>query len=152
MRTEERVGIDVEAESGEQLCRLRPRLLPVDGRPATSLATGFNSISQQLSTISSQTGQDVSLTLQQINADGQTLQQLNQAIYSAQAVGNAYHYARTLPRTLEDALERFKECGAVRALLGRSFSSAFVRIKEAELEAFQGVISSWERDHLLLKV
>jgi glutamine synthetase len=27
-----------------------------------------------------------------------------------------------------------------------------VRIKEAELEAFQGVISSWERDHLLLKV
>ena len=25
-------------------------------------------------------------------------------------------------------------------------------IKEAELEAFQGVISSWERDHLLLKV
>jgi glutamine synthetase len=71
---------------------------------------------------------------------------------TAQAVGNAYHYARTLPRTLEDALERFKACQAVRALLGRAFSSAFVRIKEAELEAFQGVISSWERDHLLLKV
>jgi flagellar hook-associated protein 1 FlgK len=55
---------------------------------AKSLATGFNDISQQLSTIASQTGQDASLTLQQVNSDGQKLQQLNQAIYSAQAVGN----------------------------------------------------------------
>jgi glutamine synthetase len=70
----------------------------------------------------------------------------------AQVTGNAYHYARTLPRSLEEALERFQACQAVRALLGPSFSRAFVRIKEAELEAFQGVISSWERDHLLLKV
>jgi len=71
---------------------------------------------------------------------------------SAQAVGNAYHHPRTLPRTLEEALERFKACEPVRDLLGPSFFHAFVAIKEAELEAFQGVISSWERDHLLLKV
>lgn len=71
---------------------------------------------------------------------------------SAQATGNAYHHARTLPRTLEEALERFTACDAVRALLGPSFFRAFITIKEAELEAFQGVISSWERDHLLLKV
>jgi glutamine synthetase len=65
---------------------------------------------------------------------------------------NAYHEPRTLPRSLEGALERFKACQAVRDILGANFFRAFVRIKEAELEAFQGVISSWERDHLLLKV
>lgn len=69
-----------------------------------------------------------------------------------QITGNAYHQPRTLPRTLEEALERFKACHSVRAHLGAPFFRAFVRIKEAELEAFQGVISSWERDHLLLKV
>ncbi len=71
---------------------------------------------------------------------------------SAEAVGNAYNHARTLPRTLEEALERFAGCAQVRELLGEPFASAFTAIKEAELEAFQGVISSWERDHLLLKV
>jgi glutamine synthetase len=71
---------------------------------------------------------------------------------TAQTSGNAYHEPRTLPRTLEDALERFKRCESVRDYLGADFCRAFVRIKEAELEAFQGVISSWERDHLLLKV
>ncbi|HEY7853342.1 MAG TPA: glutamine synthetase family protein [Caulobacteraceae bacterium] len=71
---------------------------------------------------------------------------------SAEARGNAYAYARTLPRTLEEALERFGACAPVRALLGEAFFTAFAAIKDAELEAFQGVISSWERDHLLLKV
>jgi glutamine synthetase len=65
---------------------------------------------------------------------------------------NAYAMARTLPKTLEEALDRFEACAPVRALLGEPFCKAFSRIKEAELEAFQGVISSWERDHLLLKV
>ena len=60
---------------------------------------------------------------------------------------------RTLPRTLEEALERFARLRAGARPAGRAASSrAFVAIKEAELEAFQGVISSWERDHLLLKV
>ena len=71
---------------------------------------------------------------------------------SAPVVGNAYHHARTLPRSLEEGLERFNACAPVRALLGEDFCRAFCRIKAAELEAFQGVISSWERDHLLLKV
>ncbi|MBA3810532.1 MAG: glutamine synthetase [Caulobacteraceae bacterium] len=71
---------------------------------------------------------------------------------TAPATGNAYHHPRTLPKTLEDALERFAACTPVRNLLGEPFFRAFTAIKEAELEAFQGVISSWERDHLLLKV
>ena len=78
---------------------------------------------------------------------------IEEALEPSQAVtGNAYHHARTLPKSLEDALERFNACERVRDLLGESFCHAFTRIKEAELEAFQGVISSWERDHLLLKV
>ncbi len=75
-----------------------------------------------------------------------------QAEPSVQVIGNAYNQPRTLPRTLEEALERFKACEAVQAILDPSFFKAFIRIKEAELDAFQGVISSWERDHLLLKV
>jgi glutamine synthetase len=66
--------------------------------------------------------------------------------------GNAYEHARTLPRTLDEALERFRACQPVRDVLGEPFCAAFASIKDAELEAFQGVISSWERDHLLLKV
>jgi len=66
--------------------------------------------------------------------------------------GNAYRQARTLPRTLEAALDLFTNCAPVRKALGERFFAAFNLIKEAELDAYQGVISSWERDHLLLKV
>ncbi|HEY1560505.1 MAG TPA: glutamine synthetase family protein [Caulobacteraceae bacterium] len=69
-----------------------------------------------------------------------------------QVRGNAYEHARTLPRTLDEALQRFRACEPVRALLGEPFYAAFAAIKQAELEAYEGVISSWERDHLLLKV
>jgi glutamine synthetase len=71
---------------------------------------------------------------------------------SPQVFGNAYLHARTLPRTLEEALERFNNCRRVCEMLDPSFVRTFNAIKEAELQAFQGVISSWERDHLLLKV
>ena len=65
--------------------------------------------------------------------------------------GNAYQKARTLPRTLEEALERFTHCAPVRTFIGEKFMSAYLAIKHAELAHFQHVISSWERDHLLLK-
>jgi glutamine synthetase len=66
--------------------------------------------------------------------------------------GNAYLYARTLPRSLEEALDRMFACRPVTELLGEAFMRAFIQIKSSELNHFQGVISSWERDHLLLKV
>jgi glutamine synthetase len=66
--------------------------------------------------------------------------------------GNAYRYARTVPRSLDDALDRFRNCEPVRDLLGNLFCNAYSTIKSHELEAYEGVISSWERDHLLLKV
>ncbi len=71
---------------------------------------------------------------------------------SAKVDGNAYRWARTLPKTMDEAIDRFNNCKPVRDLLGDRFFKAFTDIKEAEMEAYQGVISSWERDHLLLKV
>lgn len=70
----------------------------------------------------------------------------------AMVEGNAYRHARTLPRSLDEALSRMIQCKEVMALLGDDFIHAFHRIKSAELDAYDRVISSWERDHLLLKV
>ena len=66
--------------------------------------------------------------------------------------GSAYNRARTLPRTLEGALDRFSHCKPVRQLLGEEFFEIFYAIKECELFNYQSVISSWEREHLLLRV
>jgi glutamine synthetase len=69
-----------------------------------------------------------------------------------QIEGSAYRMARTLPRTLYEALDRFMQCKPVKKLMGEEFFEAFYDIKQTELDAYQGVISSWEREHLLLKV
>ena len=68
-----------------------------------------------------------------------------------EAPSNAYKVKSTLPRTLEDALSRLAECEPVRHLLGQTFTDAFLRLKQVELENFQGVITAWERDHLFAK-
>lgn len=70
----------------------------------------------------------------------------------AQIEGSAYRLARTLPRTLNEALDKFTHARAVRHLLGEPFFDAFAAIKLTELEAYQDVVSAWEREHLLLKV
>ena len=69
-----------------------------------------------------------------------------------QVTGNAYRMPHTLPRTLYDALHRFGNCKKMRPILGERFMRALMLVKQSELEAYQGVISSWEREHLLLKV
>ena len=48
--------------------------------------------------------------------------------------------------------DSFRDCAPVRELLGEHFCDVFLLIKAHELAAYEGVISSWERDHLLLKV
>lgn len=65
--------------------------------------------------------------------------------------GNAYNQEWTLPRSLDDALKRLIRCEPVIELLGAGFVNAFYQIKMAELANYEEVISSWERDHLLLK-
>jgi glutamine synthetase len=64
---------------------------------------------------------------------------------------NAYDEERTLPRNLDAALKQLIECQPVIDLLGEKFITAFYEIKLNELAAYDEVISSWERDHLLLK-
>jgi glutamine synthetase len=64
---------------------------------------------------------------------------------------NAYNEARTLPHNLDAALKQMIECQPVIDLLGAEFIKAFHEIKLNELAAYDEVISSWERDHLLLK-
>lgn len=66
--------------------------------------------------------------------------------------GSAYNRARTLPRTLEAALDRFNSCKRVRNLLGDEFFEIFYAVKDYELFNYQSVVSSWEREHLLTRV
>jgi flagellar hook-associated protein 1 FlgK len=55
---------------------------------ATSLATGFNSVSSQLTTIAAQTATNTQLTVDEVNADTANLVALNTAIFNATATGN----------------------------------------------------------------
>ena len=66
--------------------------------------------------------------------------------------GSAYEYPYGLPRGLEEALRLFSGCTALREVLGERFVDAYCAVKEAEYEAFSRVISSWEREYLLLNV
>jgi glutamine synthetase len=69
-----------------------------------------------------------------------------------QVEGSAYRLKHTLPRTLYDALHRFQMCKPIREIVGERFIRALFCVKQSELEAYQRVISSWEREHLLLNV
>lgn len=66
--------------------------------------------------------------------------------------GDAYSKAHTLPRTLYDALWRFNQAESLHAVLGKPFVVAVNQVKETELDHYQGVVSSWEREYLLLNV
>ena len=66
--------------------------------------------------------------------------------------GSAYRLAQTLPRHISDALDLLRRARALRQLLGEEFVEALIMVKEVEQEAYQRVISSWEREHLLLNV
>jgi glutamine synthetase len=66
---------------------------------------------------------------------------------------SAYGYARqALPKHLLEALAKFKAAAPLRALLGPDFATVFHEVKMAEHDAYQRVISAWEREHLLLNV
>ena len=66
--------------------------------------------------------------------------------------GSGYRLAHTLPRTLYDALYRFSRNGGLKRALGEDFVGVVSAVKDTELDAYQRVISSWEREHLLLNV
>ncbi len=66
--------------------------------------------------------------------------------------GSAYRYAHTLPLTMEEALSKLAHARPLKQMLGERFIEAYVGVKEAEMEQWRRVISSWEREHLLLNV
>jgi glutamine synthetase len=66
--------------------------------------------------------------------------------------GSAWDMDYELPSHMEDALRRMRECDPLREVLGGAFIDAFLAVKELEYATYNRVISSWEREHLLLLV
>ena len=67
--------------------------------------------------------------------------------------GNAYESSRyQLPRHILDAVNRFRNCADLKEVLGEDFVYLFSDVKASEHDAYQQVISPWERQHLLLNV
>ena len=72
---------------------------------------------------------------------------------SAPVQGRAFERRNLrLPFTLEQALERMEHCAELSTYMGSKFLTGFVAVKRVENENFKRVISSWEREFLLLSV
>lgn len=65
---------------------------------------------------------------------------------------SAYDQPYQLPRSIEAALKLLAESEPLHRLLGERFVQAYIAIKRTEYEIFFRVISSWEREFLLLNV
>ncbi len=65
---------------------------------------------------------------------------------------DAYQLPYGLPRNLNTALTEFRECKPLTRILGEPFVDLFSQVKELEYDTYFHVISSWEREHLLLNV
>ncbi|WP_321349156.1 glutamine synthetase family protein [Halopseudomonas oceani] len=77
----------------------------------------------------------------------------NKIAPSAPVKGRAYERRNLrLPLTIESALERMEQCKDVESVLGSKFCRGYVAVKRAEHENYKRVISSWEREFLLLSV
>lgn len=66
--------------------------------------------------------------------------------------GTAHDKGFDLPRSLESAISQLRACEPLAELLGERFVRAYCSVKEKEYETYFRVISSWEREFLLLNV
>jgi glutamine synthetase len=66
--------------------------------------------------------------------------------------GSAQALGYELPRSLEEALSLLGDCAPLQNLMGKRFVKAYISVKQKEYETFFRVISSWEREFLLLNV
>jgi glutamine synthetase len=57
-----------------------------------------------------------------------------------------------IARTLEEGLRLLEDCPELTEIMGESFVEAYIGVKRKEFETFNEVISSWEREFLLLNV
>jgi glutamine synthetase len=65
---------------------------------------------------------------------------------------DAYELPYGLPRDLLTALQALKDCKPLGKVLGEAFAELYCQVKETEYETYFHVISSWEREYLLLNV
>ncbi len=66
--------------------------------------------------------------------------------------GTANEDSVAVARSLEEGLRHLQESQEVRDIFGELFLRAYTAVKLDEFEEFNRVISSWEREHLLLQV
>ncbi len=66
--------------------------------------------------------------------------------------GDAFLEPIAVARSLEEALRLLEEDNDIKHVLGSKFVRAYCAVKREEFEAFNKVISSWEREYLLLNV
>jgi glutamine synthetase len=71
---------------------------------------------------------------------------------SEPVTGSAYRYAHTLPISLDEALDKLNYTKSLKQVLGEQFVEAYGDVKYQEMQHFRRVISSWEREFLLLNV
>ncbi|PXX99604.1 glutamine synthetase family protein [Halomonas sp. LBP4] len=67
-------------------------------------------------------------------------------------LGSAWSGGNTLPDDVGPALDALHDCQALADILGERFTHSYLAVKRAEHKAYFRVISSWEREHLLLRV
>jgi len=66
--------------------------------------------------------------------------------------GSAYKLPFSLPFALQDSLRLLRESQPLIDTLGEHFVMAYTAVKDGELNHYHKVISSWEREFLLLNV
>ncbi len=71
---------------------------------------------------------------------------------TAASEGSSYDEEITVPRSLEEGLRGLDEYPEMVDLIGEKFITAYRAVKLQEYETFNQVISSWEREFLLLNV
>ncbi|MFP6809134.1 MAG: glutamine synthetase family protein [Pseudomonadales bacterium] len=65
---------------------------------------------------------------------------------------NAWDLPYTIPRTLRHSLDLLERSEQLIELLGERFVKIYVDLKHREIASFSGVVTAWEREHLLLTV
>ncbi|MFA6984883.1 MAG: glutamine synthetase family protein [Arenimonas sp.] len=66
--------------------------------------------------------------------------------------GSAQDLGYGLPRSLEQSLDLLRDCKPLHEMIGGRFVDAYIAVKRKEYQTFFRVISSWEREFLLLNV
>ena len=66
--------------------------------------------------------------------------------------GTANEEEVAIARTLEEGVRRLHDSEELQDMIGKLFMQAYAAVKLDEFEEFNRVISSWEREHLLLQV